>query len=234
MRDRDQRRPGLVDILKEVLQDVRFVGWVQIAGGFIGEEQRRPRHQRPANGGALLFALGQMVDVTLELVRDAHDVRQVGGMLAHLRGQIQGAVDAVGMQDVVENRQVVQQRKVLEHKADVGNAKPPPLGIAELIQRRAMHFDLAADGRHNAGQQIDEGRLARPAGSDDGRFRPGVDAELGNVEIKIALRVLKGQPLNGDEGRLRVSHGRRRSSMTSRATIFQVCSMGWMVIMASY
>ena len=132
----------------------------------------------------------------------------------------------VGMQDVVENRQVVQQRKVLEHKADVGDAEPAPLGVAELVQWRAMHPDLAADGRHDTGQQIDEGRLARPAGSNDGRFRPGVDTELGNVEIKVPLGVLKGQLFNGNEGRLRVGHGRRRSSMMSRATIFQVCSMG--------
>ena len=99
-------------------------------------------------------------------------------MFPHLGGQGKRAIDAVRVQDVVENRQVVQQGKVLEHKAHVGNAKASPAWIVQLRQSDAVNRYAPVDRRHDAGEQIDERGLARSAGADNGHFLPGIDFQL--------------------------------------------------------
>ena len=42
---------------------------VQIAGRFVGENQFRPRGQRPADGDALLLAARQLFGIAIEAIR---------------------------------------------------------------------------------------------------------------------------------------------------------------------
>ena len=66
--------------------------------------------------------------VPIELVLNAHRCGQTGRVFAHLGCQGQGSIYPIRVQNVVANRQIVQQGEVLKHKADVGNAKASPLG----------------------------------------------------------------------------------------------------------
>ena len=56
--DDDQRLPGLVQALEE-LQDVQGGGAVEVAGGFVGEDDQRLVAQRPGDRDPLPLAAGQ-------------------------------------------------------------------------------------------------------------------------------------------------------------------------------
>jgi hypothetical protein len=46
-------------------------------------------------------------------------------MVAYPGCEPQRLVETIRMQDIVEHGEIIQQRKILKHKADVGNAKGP-------------------------------------------------------------------------------------------------------------
>ena len=54
--DSQQCGAGDFHLVEKVLQDKRFAGRIEVAGGLVGENQRWARDESAANGAALFFS----------------------------------------------------------------------------------------------------------------------------------------------------------------------------------
>ena len=59
-------------------------GGVEVAGGLVGQDQRRVRHYGARDGHALLLASGKLARVVREPVVQAHQLERGGGVLQAL------------------------------------------------------------------------------------------------------------------------------------------------------
>ena len=75
--DEHERRAMLFFAAKQKLNDVRAGCFVEIAGRFIGDKNRRIGCERPRDGDALLLAAGQLCGVMVEAVAQSHP-RELG------------------------------------------------------------------------------------------------------------------------------------------------------------
>jgi hypothetical protein len=66
---------GLAQLAVQLVQQVQHLfagGAVEVAGGLVGDDQRRVGHQGAGDGHALLLAAGQLVGVVVGAVGQAH------------------------------------------------------------------------------------------------------------------------------------------------------------------
>src|SRR6185312_9414694 len=75
MSDQEQGRAAFGIQAEHQLADRRAIDAVEIAGGLVGEQDLRPRRQRPGQGHALLFAAGQLRRIMSRPVGQAHGVK---------------------------------------------------------------------------------------------------------------------------------------------------------------
>ena len=83
MRDDDDGRPALVQLLQE-LHDPRCRGAVEIAGGFVGQDHLRIRRYGTRECEALPFSAGQVSGQAVGLVGEPHDLQGAGNSHALL------------------------------------------------------------------------------------------------------------------------------------------------------
>ena len=136
--------------------------------------------------------------MALELVADPQALRQLHGPLPYPRIQTQGAGDAVGMEDVVEQVQIVQQLEVLEDKTDVADAERASAGVAQGADVGVVHSDAAFRGRDDAGHQVEQRGLARAARPDHGELLTCMHLQGRDVQPKTAAGILEVQTLDVD------------------------------------
>ena len=70
----DDGLAALVARAPEGVEQLAAVRVVEVAGGLVGEEDRRPRHERASHGDALLLAGGQLVRAVTLLAGQLHEV----------------------------------------------------------------------------------------------------------------------------------------------------------------
>ena len=131
VRDDEERGAQLlVDLAEEVVDRVGVHG-VEVAGGLVGEHQRRAVHERAGDGHALLLTARELVGV---LLLEALQAEQRQGLLGpRLRALDCGrASDERRHQHVLEHAELRQQVVELEHEADELVAQ----GGALLARRR--------------------------------------------------------------------------------------------------
>src|SRR6516225_8676279 len=71
MRDHEDGVAGLVELAKNVDDDF-LVGFVEVAGGFVGEDELRLINERAGDRHALLFTTGKICREMLEAIGEAH------------------------------------------------------------------------------------------------------------------------------------------------------------------
>ncbi len=168
---------------------------VEVGEGLVHQHQRRPRRERAAERDALLLAARQLVRIALRVRRQADQ----GEHLGHPRAPVgrAPAVEAEG--DVVGDRQVREQRVVLEHHADAAR-----LGRAH---RAAAADDLAGDGdlpagqRHEAGDGAQHRRLAAARGAEQAGDGVGRQLERQPAHGRRVAAVGDGDVAHAEEGR---------------------------------
>ena len=75
MGNQHHRGSCLLDHLQEQLHDLSGRPRIKIPGGFVGQQDSRPMHDRASDGDALLFATGKLTGPMIEAVRHAHTVK---------------------------------------------------------------------------------------------------------------------------------------------------------------
>ena len=165
----------------EPLDEVEHLGGLlhaQGGGGLVEQDDLRVTEQRPRDRDRLPLAAGQR--------RDRHPrAGQLGRQLreqfpaADLHGHLVHSprCDLAAEEKIRHDAQVLAQREILEHGLDAQGA-----GVLRAVQPTlaALEAEGAVRWRVHPGQDLDEGRLARPVVTNQGEH-------LARVELKIHL-----------------------------------------------
>jgi hypothetical protein len=133
-------------VVQENLHHPALVGRIQIPGGLIGQDQLGIDQERPADRNPLLLAVGKKVGGPVQLVLDIDLSGQLDRSLPDSPIQIEGRVDPIREQDVVEHGQVFQELELLENQSDVTDPKCATGRIVEVRDLLAPGDDTAGPG----------------------------------------------------------------------------------------
>ncbi len=194
-----------IELLQQA-QDLFGVVAVEIAGGFVADQEGRVGDDRAGDRHALLLAAGQLAGAVVGAIGQAHQGQCDFGIALAL-----GGIE-VGKQqrqfDIllrVEHRhQVVE----LEHEADMVAAPGRQLAAAEAVDALALDLDLAAGGAVETADEVEQGGLAGTGGTHEGNEVAALDLQVDAVQDLHLLRAaLIGldDVAQGDEGRHGVS-----------------------------
>ena len=170
---------------------------VEVAGGFVGQQQIGFGDRGAGDGDALALAAGELIRLVPAAFGQSHFPQGRGDPLAagfRLHpGQHQRQFH------VFEGRQARHQVKGLKHEADVAVAGGRLLFVVEGGDVLAIEKILAAAGAVQQAEQVEQGGLAGAGGPHDGNIFTRVDVEADIVEgvdglfadLKIAVDVLQ-------------------------------------------
>jgi hypothetical protein len=175
--DQDQ---GLAEPAYQLVQQFRHPvagGRIQVAGGFVGQNQVRLVNQGAGHGDPLLLPAGQRVGETVPITG------QIDGR-EHVR---HGAVSRAApppqqlqrQAQVFRHRQGGQQVEELEHEADVPAAQQRAFPFAEGGDVDAAHLEAAGLGAVDAADQVEQGGFARAAAAHQRHRLAGGDFQRG-------------------------------------------------------
>src|SRR5487761_2096617 len=176
--DHDDRLPDLVVEAREQPQDLLRGHPVEVAGRLVGDDQRRIGDQRPRDRDPLLLPARQLVGKVRRAVGQADELEGSLDALAALgarqRRQLQRQLD------VAERRQHRHQVVELEDESDVHRAPQREIGVREARDVDAADADLPGRRLVDAGDEVQQRRLARSRGP-----HQRDELALEDVEIEI-------------------------------------------------
>jgi acyl-CoA thioesterase-1 len=151
---------------------------VEVAGRFIGEDDRRARRDGAGDGDTLLLAARQLRGIMVDAVRQADGAELVPGQGEGIgmAGQLEGDGD------IFERGHGRKQMEGLEHDAD---AATPRLGKRILAQRSiidAANQDPAAACPLQSGQDRHQRGFARAGGAEDRQALAAADFKVDALE----------------------------------------------------
>ncbi|MBS1185981.1 MAG: hypothetical protein H6R09_1582 [Proteobacteria bacterium] len=211
-----QRGPHLMEVAEHG-HDVCGVAGVEVAGGFVGQQQGRAADQRAGNAQALLLASRQADRIGFFTMQQPDLVDH--GTRAFQRIAALEAGDIERQHHIFDHVAVEQQLVVLEHQADVATQ------IRHGKMREAADI-LTVDRHHTAGGAFDGGdELEQGALSGTGMpgeehqfafFDRQVDRRQGLVTAGITLGDLAetDHAVNTASTNSRASNGRRSSTVS--------------------
>ena len=130
--------------LGEDLQQLRGRPGIQRAGGLVRQNQLRVRDQRPRGGSPLLLPAGDLVGVFVQNLRDAERPRRLHQPRLHFGDAFPAQHQR--QQDVVLQREGVQQVELLKHEAQVLPAEGGQLVFLHRVQPLALQLHVTAGG----------------------------------------------------------------------------------------
>ena len=165
----------LVQVAQQV-HDRLAVVRVQVAGGLVGEQDRRVPSQPAGHRHALLLTAGELRGVVLHAVRHADLLQR----LLHALLALRGAHAAIGQRqlDVLVDRQVADQVEGLEDEADLAVADARALGRLELLDRPAVERVAALGRRVQQAQDREQRGLAAARGPGDRDVLASLDLQM--------------------------------------------------------
>ena len=89
----------------------------------------------------------------------------------------------------VEIREILEQLERLEDQADVPSPEAPALTLGQGGDVLIRNRDLSSAWALYAGDEVQQGGLARTTGSDDGNALARRDGQLGHPQLEVAARV---------------------------------------------
>ena len=168
MRGADDRDAVLgVELLEEVDNLGAGLG-VEVAGGFVGEDDGRRVGEGAGHGDALALSAGELEGLVVDAVAEA-DLFEDGD--AALFGLIRGdALEGHREGDVLEGGHDLDEVEGLEDVADAVAAEPGLLRLGHVENRLTLEEDAALGGLVKRADLVEKGRRARA-----GRHRPRRD-----------------------------------------------------------
>jgi hypothetical protein len=156
----------------EEANDFFLVGFVEVAGGLVGEDELGVIDEGAGDGDTLLLAAGKLSGEMLDAVGEA-DASERGASF----GFVSGAVEVLSEHDVFEGGEIRHEVELLEDEADFLGAEASEGGFVETGHVGAIDDGLAGAGSVEAAENVDEGGLAGAGGSHDGDPFAGIDGE---------------------------------------------------------
>ncbi len=153
---------------------------VQVGQRLVEQKEARLQHERAGDGHALLLAAGELGGVARPEARQVDEVQHLADPALDRRLVDLAQPQAEG--DVVEHREVGEQRVVLEDESDVAAMRRP------VVQSPAAQRDGALGQRLESRDAAKRRRLAAAAGAEE--------------REELALHHLEGQGADGDLGRV--------------------------------
>ena len=166
---------GGVELFEQL--DDRFAGGaVEVAGGFVGQHDRRPADQGAGDGDPLPLAAGQLGGSGARAGRPGRPGGSgFGGLGAALGDADAGVEQAVG--DVVQHGGVFGEEELLEHEPDAGGAQRGQLPVGQVRHVQPGDVDAAGGGPVQGTQHLQQGGLTGPGRADDGDQLTRIDGE---------------------------------------------------------
>jgi hypothetical protein len=199
------------------------VGEVERGGDLVEDQDARLPHQGAGEHDKLLRGERQVACLGVGIDRKRRAERQsgAGGLAAGAAGNAADDDPVIAEKDVVGDGAGRRDQHLLEHRREAARLEIRRIAAGE---RRAVDPDLAAVGRDDPGEELDQRRLAGPVLAHDGVDRPGRERDRRAVEgdgLAIALgevgdlehRVRDGKPrrrTGGAMGRKDRATARRR------------------------
>ncbi len=146
----------------------------------VEQEHAGLAHQRAAHRDALALAARKLARPALEQMLDLQRLGDVRHRLVALRLGNAAHFHAEG--HVLRHRHVGIERVGLEHHRDVA------LGGVQIVDRLAVDADLAGADRFEAGDRVEQGRLAAARGADEHEEAALVEGEVDALEDFDARR----------------------------------------------
>ncbi len=189
MRDGDDGHALLLHPLELGEDRLARVG-VEVPRGLVREQHRRLVDQRSGDGDALFLSAGELGRVVLEPVAEPEPIEQVGGTVAVVSGVERGR-----QRHVLDGGQRRQQVEVLEDEPDGLLACRRALGDRQARHVRPVEQPVAVRRIVEQPEDVEQGRLPRPAGPHDGDELAGLDREIDVVERDHRIGTPAGVPL---------------------------------------
>ena len=185
VRDHDHGVAGARELVEQ-RHDLLRRGRVEVAGGLVGEQDRRTVDQRARDGDALALPARELVGMVAHAVLEADALERLGGAPAAL-GARHPRVDHRQL-DVLERGGARQQMEGLEHEPDLAVADAGELVLRGVLDRLLVEAIGAGAGRVEAADQVHQRRLAAARGAHDGEVLALLDVEVDAGERADGLR----------------------------------------------
>lgn len=174
--DDDEGGQALSGDLQEGFRDMGGAGAVEVASGFVGEEDTRFSREGPGKGGPLHFPAAELVGVVVAASRETGEVEgflhpgpgHPGGVAAQEEGEFHVFRHGHGGQKVEK----------LKHDAEVVAAVAGEFGIHRIVKGEVADPDAAGVRLIQAAEEIEQGALAAAARAGDGDKFPIGDLEV--------------------------------------------------------
>lgn len=184
-RDESHSVVGFRDVVEEQIEHGFLVLRVQISRWLVRKYEGRPGKEGPAEGGALLLTLRELVGKTMESVPDAKSRGKLSRACFHALVELKGGVQSVGEQNIVENIQVVEEFEVLKYEPDGANTKISTCRVVEAIDDGAIAENCPGVGYKDAGEEVQESGFSRATRSDESHGAAAIDLEFVDSERKL-------------------------------------------------
>ena len=213
VRREEHGRPGLVDLLEEA-EDVDRELRVEVAGGLVGEDERRLADDGARDGDALLLAAGEDARRILAAPREPDALERLADARADEALRQPEHLERDG--DVLVDAPRRDELEVLEDDAEVAPQERDGV-VAQARDVAAEEEDAAVVDRLGAVEQAQQRRLARAARARDEDELAALDDEVHPAQDGRALPVRLVDVLEDEDGPLRGLAGEARSRAQHRA-----------------
>ncbi len=176
----DDADAGFVAEFAEQGEDVLAVGGVEVAGGFVGEDEAGAVDERTGDGDALHLAAGKLGGKGVGAVGDADALEEgvdAGGTFGGW-----GAEELEGELDVLGGGQRGQQVEELEDRADALATESGEAVGGKGFEGFAVEQDGSGIGSVHAAEAVEERGLSGAGRTDEGQAFTGTEGEADAAE----------------------------------------------------
>lgn len=150
----------------EEFEDAGGVVRIEVASGFVGQEEGGAVHEGAGDGGALHLAAAHLVGEGAGAGSEADEVEHLGGTGAGVLGAV--AAQKEGELDIFQGGHGGQEVEKLEDDAEAFAAVGGEGGFVGAVEREAVDRDLAAGRLVKSAEQVEQGAFAAAAGAGHG------------------------------------------------------------------
>jgi hypothetical protein len=141
-------------------------GGIEVAGGFIGEENGRAVDEGTSDGGTLELAARELVRTVVGAITQTDSGKEFAG--AGFGGGGDATGEEEGEQNVLLDREGGEEMKELKNKTDFVATKCGQFVVIERVERMALQVGLARGRGIKRSEDVEKGAFAASAGSGDG------------------------------------------------------------------